>query len=60
MLQHIKDFKVAYVDLPDYPYTRKLIYLHRRVIYINTASRPDANVIRLVYRNDQTIPPERW
>ena len=52
------DFDVLPEDDPEHPESDVRFDIPRKRIYINTAARPDANVIRV--RFSETQPKRRW
>lgn len=44
----IREFDRAVIFLPEEPTLKKIVIVPRRMIYINLAAAPDANIIRLV------------
>ena len=48
----VKDFERAYIYAADQPLVRRIIIMPRRLILINLAASPEANVILLVQEED--------
>ena len=52
-MQDIKKFPAVGIYAPEIPQVRKIVSLPHKMIYINTAAAPGANVIRLVQREEE-------
>ena len=52
-MQDIKKFPTVGICAPEIPQVRKIVSLPHKMIYINTAAAPGANVIRLVQREEE-------
>ena len=38
----------VYVDMPECPEIRKIICIAEKVVYINTAAAPDADILQII------------
>lgn len=50
MRTNYKNFRVLYIDCQDYPETERFVVVSERTVYINRSARPDAKLVRLIFR----------
>ena len=54
-MQDIKKFPVVGIYAPEIAHIKKIVSLPHKTIFINLAAAADANVIRLVQREEEFI-----
>lgn len=45
---HLEEFERKHICLPFAPELSKIVHIQMRTIYVNTAARPGAKIIRLI------------
>lgn len=45
-----KQYRIGYVDYPEYPEVEKFVSVRDGIVFINRSARPGAKVIRLIFQ----------
>ena len=50
MRRNYKSFRTLFVDYPEFPDVEKFVSARDGIVYINRSARPDAKLVRLIFR----------